>query len=126
MPTSWTHVLTAPAQSVYRVNLTFDQPRLAPARAVATPQRVWAAEGPASGAFVSGTSGHKRAVPPLPCRATSGCLRSHETRIAGQVLSPISEIVRRYEYHRKRDAHPVVHSDTESYVACAGKERRHV
>ena len=52
--------------------------------------------------------------------------RSHETRIAGQVLSPISEIVCRHEYHRKRDTHPVVHSDTESYVARTGKERRYV
>src|SRR5437016_229395 len=43
-------------------------------------------------------------------RAKSEHLRSHETRIAGQILSPISKIVRRYEHHWKRDAHPVLHN----------------
>src|SRR5439155_23320234 len=52
-------------------------------------------------------------------------LRSHEPGITGQILCPISKIVRRYKYHRKRDAHPVFCSDAESYVARAGKERRH-
>jgi Arm DNA-binding domain len=58
--------------------------------------------------------------------ARSRHLRSHETGIAGQILSPISKIVRRHEYHWKRDAHSVVHSNSESYVARAGKKRGHV
>ena len=58
--------------------------------------------------------------------ARSSRLRSHETRIARQILCPISKIVRRYEHHGKRDAHPMVHSNAESYVARPGKERRHV
>jgi hypothetical protein len=58
--------------------------------------------------------------------AGSGRLQSHETRIAGQILCPISKIVRRYKYHRKRDAHSMFYSNAESYVACSRKERRHL
>jgi hypothetical protein len=37
--------------------------------------------------------------------------RSHEARIAGQILSPISKIARRHQHHRKRDTHPVPDGD---------------
>src|SRR6185437_2310708 len=51
---------------------------------------------------------------------------SHETRIARQILSPIAEIVRRHQDHRKRDAHAVRNRDAERRGACAGKKRRHL
>jgi PAS domain S-box-containing protein len=35
-------------------------------------------------------------------------LRSHETRVAGEVLSPMSKIVRRHQYHWKCDAHALL------------------
>ncbi len=51
-------------------------------------------------------------------------LRSHETRIAGQILPPIAKIARRQQRHRQRDAHAMPGRDAESF-ACARQKRRH-
>src|SRR6516165_3365382 len=48
-------------------------------------------------------------------------LKSDHFNGGGSILCPISKIVRRYKYHRQRDAHPVVHSNAESYVFVPGR-----